>query len=143
MSQKIFNEIAGINSRLASLVKKIPHQRQEINLQSNMQGSKCDEYCIFLSELFCCTESFLSLLTQQLFFKIFLSQIPMMFSTDLNQSVIYSFTQRVYKIAIKRDSSPKYFPEVTKEIEHLQQNTLDKTVFQILTQSKSSDSLFY
>ena len=21
---------------------------QEINLQSNMQGSKCDEYCIFL-----------------------------------------------------------------------------------------------
>ena len=27
-------------------------EKQEIDLQSNMQGSKCDEYCICLKELF-------------------------------------------------------------------------------------------
>ena len=37
-------------------------QVQEINLQSNIQGSKCDEYCIFLYELFRFT-SFPSLVT--------------------------------------------------------------------------------
>ena len=52
-----------------------------------------------------------------------------MFSANLNQSAICSFTKRVYKIAIKRDSSPKHFLEVTKEIERLQQNALDKLRF--------------
>ena len=36
---------------------------QEINLQGNMQGSKCDECCIFLEELFYFMKKFLSLLT--------------------------------------------------------------------------------
>ena len=52
-----------------------------------------------------------------------------MFSDDLNSSVICSFTKRVYEIAIKRDSSPKRFLEVTKGIERLQQNDLDKLRF--------------
>ena len=32
---------------------------QEINLQDNMRGSKCDEYCIFLWEIFRFTKKFL------------------------------------------------------------------------------------
>ena len=52
-----------------------------------------------------------------------------MASTDLNLSEICSFTKRVYKIAIKRDSNPKLFVKVTKGIEHLQQNALDKLRF--------------
>ena len=64
-----------------------------------------------------------------LFFEIFLPQPPIMFSTDFNLSVICSFTKKVYKIAMKRDSSPEHFLEVIKGIEHLQQNALNKLRF--------------
>ena len=91
-----------------------------------MRGSKCDEYCIFLGELFRFTKKFSSLLT---LFEIFLPQLLMMFSTNLNYSVICSFTKRVYKIAMKNASIPKHFLEVTKGIERLLQNALDKLRF--------------
>ena len=56
--------------------------------------------------------------------------------------------KRVYKIAIKRVSSPKHFLEVTTGIERLQQNALDRLRFsdldseqaQIPTQSNPSES---
>ena len=57
---------------------------QEINLESNMRGSKCDEYCIILKELFRFTKKYLSLRPCSFFFKICLPQLPVMFSTDLN-----------------------------------------------------------
>ena len=47
------------------------------------------------------------------------------------------------KIAIKRDCSPKHFLEVTKGIERLQQNAIDKLRFLDPTQSKSSDRVFF
>ena len=58
---------------------------QEINLQGNMRGSKCDEYIIFLRELFHFPKKFLFLLTRQPFFGMFLPSLPLMFSTDLSQ----------------------------------------------------------
>ena len=66
---------------------------QEINLQGNIRGSKCDK---FYENFFVWQKSF------------------------------FLFTIRVCKIAIKSDSSPKYFLEVTKWTERLQQNALDK-----------------
>ena len=51
-----------------------------------------------------------------------------MFLTQLDKRG-YSFTKRGYKIDIKRDSTAKKFLEVTKGIEHLQQNVLDKLRF--------------
>ena len=44
-------------------------------------------------------------------------------------SLICSFAKRVYKIATKRDSSPKHFLKVIKGIERLQQKALDKHRF--------------
>ena len=54
---------------------------------------------------------------------------PVMFSTDLHQSSICSVTNKACNFAIKRDSSLKIFLEVTKGIDLLQQNTLDKLRF--------------
>ena len=89
---------------------------RKIILQGNMQGSKCDEYCIFLWELrflFILQKISFSFWPCSFFFEIFLPQLPVMFSTDLRQ-LICSFNKRAYKIAIKRDSVPKHFLEVTK-----------------------------
>ena len=83
----------------------------------------------FYENFFRFTKKFLPLLITQLFFEIFLAQPPAMFSTDFNWSVICSFTKRVWKISIKRDSTPKHFLEVTKGIERLQQNASDKLRF--------------
>ena len=47
---------------------------QEINLQDNMRGSKCDEYCIKKVPFPFDPVAF--------FFKIFLLQLPVMFSTN-------------------------------------------------------------
>ena len=102
---------------------------QEINLRGNMRGSKCDEYCIFLRNLFLFYKNVLSPLHSVAFFAIFLLQIPVMFLTHLYKSVICSFTKRGYKIVITRNSSAKKFLEVTKGIERLQQNALDKLRF--------------
>ena len=63
-----------------------------------------------------------------LFLEIFLFQPPVMFLTQLDKRE-YNFTKRGYKIDIKRDSTAKKFLEVTKGIEHLQQNVLDKLRF--------------
>ena len=52
-----------------------------------------------------------------------------MFSTDPHRSLICSVTKKACKFAINRDSSPKIFLEVTKRIDLLQQDTLDKLRF--------------
>ena len=62
-------------------------------------------------------------------FKIFLRKHTLMFSTYLHQSLICSVTKKACKFAIKRGSSPKIFLEVTKGIDLLQQNALDKLCF--------------
>ena len=41
------------------------------------------------------------------FLRNIFTSTPVMFSNDLNQSVICSFTKRVYKIAIKKRLQPK------------------------------------
>ena len=56
---------------------------QAINLQGNMRGSKCHKYYIFLWKLFRFAKKFLSF-DSVAFFEIFLPQLPVMFSSDLN-----------------------------------------------------------
>ena len=55
------------------------------------------------------TKKFFPLLIMQLFFKIFLPQPPVKFSTNFNQSIICSFIKGAQKIAIKASSSLKNF----------------------------------
>ena len=63
-----------------------------------------------------------------------------MFSTDFHQSLICSVTKNACKFAIKRDSSPKIFLEVTKGIDLLQQNAvLTNSVYHIPIPSRSSE----
>ena len=85
-------------------------EAQEINQRGNFLGSKCDAYCMFLRELV----SLFVFLSSLLFFEIFLSHHPVMFSTDFQKSIICSFTKKACKFAIKRDSNPKKFLEVAK-----------------------------
>ena len=102
---------------------------QEIILRGNMQGSKCDECGIFLQNLFLFYKNVLSRLHPIAFFHNIFSSTPVMFLTHLYKSLTSSFTKRCYKIFIKRNSSAKKFLEVTKGIERLQQNALDKLRF--------------
>ena len=46
-------------------------EAREINLRGNLQGSKCDEYCIFLWDLFSFYEKVIFLLTLYVFSKYF------------------------------------------------------------------------
>ena len=102
---------------------------KEINLWDNLQGSKCDILCIFLWELFSYYENIPTPLDPVGCFEIFLPKHPVMFSTDLHYSLICSVTKKACIFAIKKDSSPKTFLEVTKGIDHLQQNALEKLRF--------------
>ena len=103
---------------------------QEINLRGNMRGSKCDEHCIFLWNLFLFHKNVLSpLYPVAFFFAIFLLQPHAMFLTHLYKSVICSFTKRGYKFVITRNSSAQKFLEVNKGIERLQQKRLRQTPF--------------
>ena len=105
-------------------------EAQEINLRGNMWDSKCDEYWIFLWEFFSFYEKDPSPLDHVAFFsKYFYLNLPWYFQLILISQLICSFTKRVQKIAIKRDSSPKHVLEVIKGIEHLQQNASDKLHF--------------
>ena len=73
-----------------------------------------------------------------------------MFSTDFHQSLIYSFAKATFEFTIKGDSSQKNFLEVTKGIERLQQNALNKLCFsdsnseqvQFLLKLKTTATLF-
>ena len=85
-------------------------EAQEKKLLINLQGSKCNGYCI---------------------------NFPWEF---------FSFYEKVHSlldpaVLPKKPLSQKNFLEVNKGIERLQQNALN--VFQILTQSKSSDRVFF
>ena len=57
----------------------------EIDLRGNLPGSKCDEYCIFLWELFFVLQKSFFPSWPCSFFKIFLNQSPVMFLTDLDK----------------------------------------------------------
>ena len=59
-------------------------EAQEINSRGNLQGGKCDGDCIFFQTFFHFVKRFLSLLTLQVLFEMFLPQSPVMFSTDLH-----------------------------------------------------------
>ena len=63
-------------------------EAQEINLTGNLWGSECDEYWIFLWEVFSFYKKVPSRLVPVLslegFFEVFLPQTPVMFSTDLH-----------------------------------------------------------
>ena len=85
-------------------------EAQEKKLLINLQGSKCNGYCVnFLWEFFSFYEKVHSLLDPA--------------------------------VLLKSPFSPKHFLEVNKGIERLPQNVLN--VFQIPTQSKSSDGVFF
>ena len=53
---------------------------QKIHLQGNMRGSKCDKYCTF----FALRKSAFPFRPCSFFSEIFLPQLPVTFSTDLN-----------------------------------------------------------
>ena len=60
----------------------------------NLKGNKCDSRCIFSWEPLFCEQVPSSFDPIGFFFEIFLTPLPLMFSTALPKSMIYSFTKK-------------------------------------------------
>ena len=64
-------------------------EAQEINLRRNLQGSKCDRYCIFFWETFSFYKKFPSLLDPEGFFQDIFMPTPDVFNWSTNLPAIY------------------------------------------------------
>ena len=89
-----------------------------VQKRENTDNKKLRKWTFFAQCHF--AKKFVTLLTLQFFFEIFLPQPPVMLSTDLHWSITCSFTKKACKFAIKRDSSRKKCQT---------QNALDKLHF--------------
>ena len=114
-------------------------EAQDINLRGNLQGSKCDGDCIFLWELFLFYEKFLPLpLTLWVFFrKIFTPTPGEVFNWSSYAALLKKPANSLYK------KTPKMFLKLPKEQNASSKTPLSNSVFQISTQSKSSDRAFF
>ena len=84
---------------------------------------------VYFYKIFLFYKNVISRIHPVAFFRSIFISTPVIFLTHLYKSVICSFNKRCSKIVIKRNSSAKFFLKVTKGIECLQQNALDKLRF--------------